>query len=79
MHQITPPDMPTRWVDSPPRKYPPGLMGGPLTGRRIAMVLNIKLLANTPAAKITTAVYGVILPAAGAAKLSRSVDAATKR
>ena len=44
----------------------------------MTMVLNRKLLTRTPRVKITIAVYGVTLPAAGVTKLEVSIARITK-
>ena len=74
-----PPSTPTRWVESPPRKYSRYETGAPTNGRFITSVLKTKLLRNTPTEKITKALYGVAIPARGAVKSVRSMAAATKR
>jgi hypothetical protein len=61
-----------------PLKYSEYLSGLPSSGLLINTVLKIKLLTTIPAAKITKAVYGVILPLAGLKKLSKSMPAAIK-
>lgn len=75
--QIIPPNIPTKCRFIFPAKYSEYLIGSPIKGFFITMVLKIKLLANIPRLKMKKAPYGVKKPDIGFSRLLRSMEEAT--